>query len=70
MGILHFTPGFHHLGALPLAAAAGWVGWPTSISIAAGLCLLVTFWFGLGRASGRRLASVPGAQAGMSAGGC
>ena len=70
MGILHFTPGFHHLGALPLAAAAGWIGWPTSISIAAGLCLLVTFWFGLGRASGRRLASVPGAQAGMSAGGC
>jgi MFS family permease len=61
MGILHFTPGFHHLGALPLAAAAGWVGWPTSISIAAGLCLLVTCWFGLGRASGRRLASSPGA---------
>ena len=61
MGVLHFTPGFHHLGALPLAAAAGWVGWSAAISIAAGLCLLVTFWFGLGRASGRRLASTPGA---------
>ena len=61
MGVLHFTPGFHYLGALPLAAAAGWVGWPTSISFAAGLCLLVTLWFGLGTASGRRLASVPGA---------
>lgn len=59
MGILHFTPGFHHLGALPLAAAAGWVGWSTSISVAAGLCLLVSIWFGLGRASGRRLAMTP-----------
>ena len=59
MGILHFTPGFHHLGALPLAAAAGWVGWSTSISVAAGLCLLVTLWFGLGRASGRQLAATP-----------
>ena len=28
MGILHFTPGFHHLGALPLAAAAGWSDGP------------------------------------------
>ncbi len=59
MGILHFTPGFHHLGALPLAAAAGWVGWPTSISVAAGLCLLISLWFGLGRASGRHLAATP-----------
>ena len=59
MGILHFTPGFHHLGALPLAAAAGWVGWSTSISVAAGLCLLTAIWFGLGRASGRQLAATP-----------
>ena len=57
MGVLHFTPGFHYLGALPLAAAAGWVGWSASISIAAGLCLLVTLWFGLGRTSGRQLAA-------------
>lgn len=70
MGVLHFTPGFHHLGALPLAAAAGWVGWPTAISIAAALCLLVTLWFGLGRASGRQLAAAPAqvdAGAGQSA---
>ncbi len=59
MGILHFTPGFHHLGALPLAAASGWVGWSISISVAAGLCLLVSLWFGLGRASGRQLARTP-----------
>ena len=59
MGILHFTPGFHHLGALPLAAAAGWVGWSTSISVAAGLCLLTALWFGLGRTAGRRLAATP-----------
>ena len=59
MGVLHFTPGFHYLGALPLAAAAGWIGWPMSISVAAALCLLVTIWFGLGRASGRRLAAAP-----------
>ena len=59
MGVLHFTPGFHYLGALPLAAAAAWVGWPVSISVAAGLCLFVTIWFGVGRESGRRLATAP-----------
>ncbi|MXZ90947.1 MAG: hypothetical protein F4W95_02035 [Chloroflexi bacterium] len=47
------------LGALPLAAAAGWVGWSTSISVAGGLCLLTALWFGLGRASGRQLATTP-----------
>ena len=66
MGVLHFTPGFHYLGALPLAAAAGWIGWPLSITIAAAICLLVTVWFGLGRAAGRRLARAPWA-AGASA---
>ena len=59
MGVLHFTPGFHHLGALPLAAAAGWVGWPSAIGIAAGLCLLVTLWFGMARTAGRRLMATP-----------
>ena len=59
MGVLHFTPGFHYLGALPLAAAAGWVGWPVSISMAAALCLFVTIWFGLVRKSGRELAAQP-----------
>ncbi len=61
MGVLHFTPGFHNLGALPLAAAAGWVGWPSAIGISAGLCLLVTLWFGMGRAAGRKLAAAPAA---------
>ena len=62
MGVLHFTPGFHYLGALPLAAAAGWVGWPVSISMAAALCLFVTLWFGLARKSGRELAAHPTAS--------
>ncbi len=63
MGVLHFTPGFHYLGALPLAAAAGWVGWPLSITIAAAICLLVTVWFGLVRSAGRGLALTPSAVA-------
>ena len=66
MGVLHFTPGFHYLGALPLAAAAGWVGWPLSITIAAAICLLVTIWFGLVRSSGRGLALTPSAVASTS----
>ena len=56
MGVLHFTPGFHYLGALPLAAAAGWIGWPLSVTIAAAICLLVTIWFGMVRSAGRGLA--------------
>ena len=59
MGVLHFTPGFHYLGALPLAAAAGWAGWPVAISVAAAACLVVTVWFGVARTSGRRLAASP-----------
>ena len=59
MGVLHFTPGFHYLGALPLAAASGLVGWPVAMSTAAGLCLLVTVWFGIGRKAGRQLAAQP-----------
>ena len=59
MGVLHFTPGFHYLGALPLAAAAGWVGWPVAISMAAGACLLVTLWFGMARTAGRQLTAAP-----------
>ena len=55
----NFTPGFHYLGALPLAAAAGWIGWPLSITIAAAICLLVTVWFGLVRSAGRGLALAP-----------
>ena len=59
MGVLHFTPGFHYLGALPLAAAAGITGWPLAITAAAGLCLLVTIWFGITRRAGRELIARP-----------
>ena len=59
MGILHFTPGFHYLFAWPLAVAAAGVGWPLAITGAAGLMLLMTFWFGVGRRNGRELASRP-----------
>ena len=59
MGILHFTPGFHYLGALPLAFVAANAGWGWAITGAAGLMLLVTIWFGVGRSSGRELAAHP-----------
>ena len=59
MGILHFTPGFHYLGALPLAFVAAETGWPLAITMAAGLMLLVTFWFGMARRDGRELAARP-----------
>lgn len=59
MGVLHLTPGFHYLGALPLAYAAVAVGWPVAISAAAGLCLLVTLGFGIVRKTGRELAARP-----------
>ncbi len=63
MGILHFTPGFHYLGALPLAFVAAIVGWDWAITGAAGLMLLVTLWFGLARRDGRDLAARPAAAA-------
>ena len=63
MGILHFTPGFHYLGALPLAFVAANAGWGWAITGAAGLMLLVTIWFGVGRNAGRELASRPAAVA-------
>ena len=59
MGILHFTPGFHYLFALPLAFVAAQAGWPLAITGAAGLMLLVTFLFGIVRGDGRELASRP-----------
>lgn len=59
MGILHFTPGFHYLGALPLSFVAAATGWPQAITGAAGLMLSVTLWFGLGRSAGRTLAATP-----------
>ena len=59
MGVFHFTPGFHYIGALPLSFVAAETGWPLAITMAAGLMLLVTFWFGLGRKDGRTLAATP-----------
>jgi hypothetical protein len=61
MGVLHFTPGFHYLGAWPLTIAAAEAGWPLAITAAAGLCLLITFWFGVGRKAGRELTAHPAA---------
>lgn len=61
MGILHFTPGFHYLGAWPLSVVAAAAGWPLAITGAAGLCLTVTLGFGLLRRAGRELARRPAA---------
>ncbi len=61
MGVFHLTPGFHYVGALPLSFVAAEIGWPLAITVAAGLMLLVTFWFGLGRKDGRNLAARPAA---------
>ncbi len=59
MGVFHFTPGFHYIGALPLSFIAAEAGWPLSLTIAAGLMLLMTIWFGMARRDGRELASRP-----------
>ena len=64
MGILHFTPGFHYLGAWPLSFVAAATGWAWAMTGAAALMLLVTFWFGVGRGAGRELASRPSSAAG------
>ena len=47
MGVLQFTPGFHFLGAFPLALAAGEWGWGVALTGAALATLVVTIWFGL-----------------------
>ncbi len=49
MGILQFTPGFHFLGAFPLALAAGQLGWEVAITGAAGISLATTVWYALVR---------------------
>ena len=49
MGILQFTPGFHFLGAFPLALAAGQWGWGPAITGSAVISLSVTAWFALVR---------------------
>ena len=45
LGVLQFTPGFHFLGAFPLALVAGQLGWELAITAAAGLSLATTVWF-------------------------
>ena len=47
MGILQFTPGFHFLGAFPLALAAGQFGWGVAVTGAAVATLVMTIWFGM-----------------------
>jgi len=47
MAMLQLAPGFHYLGAFPLAMAAGQWGWAVAITGSAGLCLAVTVWFAL-----------------------
>ena len=59
MGVLHFVPGFHYLGAWPLTIAAAGIGWPLAITGAAGVCLAITLSYGLGRRTGRVLAAHP-----------
>jgi len=51
MGILQFTPGFHLVGAFPLALAAGQFGWEVAVTGAAGISLATTVWFALVRGS-------------------
>ena len=65
MGVLHLVPGLHFLGAWPLTLAAAGMGWPMAITGAAGVCLLVTLTYGMGRKTGRELAANPAAT-GMS----
>ena len=47
LGVLQFTPGFHFLGAFPLALVAGQLGWEIAITGAAGLSIVTTIWFAL-----------------------
>jgi len=55
MGILQFTPGFHLLGAFPLALAAGHWGWGVALTGAAIISLSVTVWFALVRSGAPKL---------------
>ena len=49
MGVLQFTPGFHFLGAFPLALVAGQWSWGVALTGAAAATILVAIWFGLVR---------------------
>ena len=47
MGVLQFTPGFHFLGALPLALVAGQWSWGVAMTGAAVITIMVGLWFGV-----------------------
>ena len=47
LGVLQFTPGFHYLGAFPLALAAGQWSWGVALTAAAAATVLVAVWFGI-----------------------
>ncbi len=49
MGVLQFTPGFHFLGAFPLALVAGQWSWGVAMTAAAAATVLVAIWFGVVR---------------------
>jgi hypothetical protein len=55
MGMLQFTPGFHFLGAYPLALAAGQLGWEVAITGAGVLSLVTTIWFAFVRRGAPKL---------------
>ena len=55
MGMLQFTPGFHFLGAYPLALAAGQWGWELAITGATCLSLATTVWFAFVRPGAPKL---------------
>ncbi len=49
MGVLQFTPGFHFLGAFPLALVAGQWSWGVALTGAAVATIIVAVWFGVVR---------------------
>ena len=63
MGMLQFTPGFHFLGAFPLALAAGQFGWKVAITGAVGLSLATTVWFAFVRRGAPKMGSQEAAAA-------
>ena len=57
LSYLQLAPAVHHLGALPLAAAAGSLGWAAAIAAGAVMCFGVSLWLGVLRPPLRRLAA-------------
>ena len=57
LSYLQLAPAVHHLGALPLAAAAATLGWTAAIGAGAAMCFGVSLWLGVLRPPLRRLAA-------------